>query len=210
MKRSISMRAVGALGVAAVLVFGAACSSGSDDDKADEKAEESAKGDAPEQTTTTAVELTDEEFQAGLDAFSAEIADAGGDICKMAQAQTLLPAANPANEQQSKATVAVYAGFLRAFAGTFADDPGTADTLRSTADELERSAEEAGYPKDFLTPSDPGDGPEVLSSEEYLAAIGVISQRFTEECAGQLGQTGDAPAGSEGAPAEQPTTTVAP
>ena len=204
MKRSISARAVGALGVAAVLLLTGACSSGSDDEKKDdEKAE----------TTTTAAqaeEIPDEEFTAALDDFSAALAAAGNDLCKMSEAQAVVPKASPANELQMEATIAAYAGMLRAFATVVEDDPDAAATFRSTADELVKGAEAAGYPKDYLTPAD-AQMPEVLSTPEYIAASQVISDRFAQQCQGAgAGTDGAATGGTDGSGAEAPTTTVAP
>ncbi len=200
MKRSIPTRALGALGLTAVLLFAGACSSGSDDAKEDEK-----KDETSEETTTTVAEtqaeLSDEEFSAGLTEFSEAMEAAGTDICKMGEAQSLVPQAAPANERQMEETIKVYTDMLRSYAAAVADDAATSETLSTTADELEAAAKEAGYPADFLTPENPEDAPAVLSSPEYQAASEAMSTRFNAECPQP---------GTEGSTPEETTTTVAP
>lgn len=202
MKRHISARVIGAAGLTAVLLLVGACS-GSDDAKDDEK-----KDDTSQETTTTApeaTELSDEEFSAGLGEFAAAMEAAGDDICKMGEAQALVPQAPPANEAQMKETITVYTDMLRSYATAVADDAETAATLNSTADELDKAAEEAGYPKDFLTPANPEDAPAILTSPEYQKASEAMAARFSAECP----QAGASDPAADPSTSEAPTT-VAP
>jgi len=202
MKRSIPARAIGALGVTAVLLLLGACSGDSDADKDKDKKDESA-----EETTTTAAASTmsDEDFSAGLAEFSAAMEAASGDICKMSEAQALVPESSPANEKQMEQTMAVYTDMLRSFATAVADDAETSATLNDTADQLEAEAKAAGYPTDFLTPENPEDTPAVLRSEEYTKASEAMAARFSAECPVE-----NPTPGAEDPAAVEPSTTVAP
>lgn len=193
MKRHISARVIGAVGLTAVLLLVGACS-GSDDAKDDEK-----KDDSSEETTTTVAEaMSDEEFIGEIDALTAAIDDAGGDLCAIvAVGQESGPAASASTPAQVESLVNAQASMLRAFAGVEPVDEANAAALNGYADRLVQAAEAADYSVDFLS----GDEMMELQQDQSLAsAMGAVQERATTEC----------PEAGLSDPAADPSTSEAP
>ncbi len=204
MKRSISARAFGALGVAAVLLLTGACSGGSDDEAKDDKKtdDSSEQADSSEETETTA--LSDDEFIGQVDELTGMIDEAGTDLCKIvAVAQEDGPASSATTPAQVESLIAAQVSMLRALAGVEPVDEANAAVLNGYADKLQAAGEEADYSVELLT------------SEEFIAlqadpalapAIGVYQTRAQSECP----ELGLPAGGADGTASEEPTTTVAP
>ena len=204
MKRSISARAFGALGVAAVLLLSGACSSGSDDEAKDDKKSDdtTAPADTSEETDTTA--LSDEEFIGEIDGLSAAIEDAGTDLCKIIEVgQQAGPDASPSTPAQVESLITAQASMLRALAKVEPVDETNAPLLNDYADKLLASGEAAGFSVEYLG----SDEYLELSADPTVApAISAYQERSLTEC-----PQPEAPAeGTDGAAAEEPTATVAP
>ncbi len=201
MKRSISARTIGALGVAAVLLLTGACSNGSDDAKDDSKKDETSEGtDATEQTEDTA--LSDDEFVGQIDALTQSIDDADGDLCAIVEVgRQDGPESSPTTPAQVESLIQAQASMLKALAAVEPVDETNGPILTGYADKLLAAGEAAGFSVEFL------------SSEEFTAlgsdaalspAIAAYQTRAQTEC-----PQPEAPAG-EGGAATGPSTTVAP
>ena len=195
MKRSISARMIGALGVTAVLLVTGACSSGSDDDKKDEPKKE----ETSEQTDDTA--MTDDEFVGQVDALTRSIEDAEGDLCAIVEVgRQDGPESSPTSPAQVESLLQAQASMLHALAAVEPVDETNAPILTGYADKLIAAGEEAGYSVEFL------------SSEEFIAlqsdaslspAIAAYQTRAQTEC-----PQPEAPTDEGDGAATGPSTTV--
>ncbi len=197
MKRSVSARTIGALGVTAVVLLTGACSSGSDDAKKDDKKE--AASDA---TTTTA--MSDDDFVGQIDELSNAIDEADGDLCAIVEVgKQAGPPSSPSTPAQVEALINAQVSMLRALAAVEPVDETNGPVLTAYADKLLAAGEEAGFSVEFL------------SSEEFMAlqsdaslspAVAAYQTRSQTEC-----PQPDMPTdGGVEDPASDPTTTVAP
>ena len=196
MKRSISARAFGALGVAAVLLFTGACSSGSDDEAKDDKKKDdtSEQADTTEETETT--EMSDEEFIGEIDTLTAALDDAGTDLCKIIEvSREAGPAASASTPAQVESLVTAQVSLLRALASVEPVDETNAAVLNEFADKMLASGEAAGFSVEYLESDEYLD----LSADPAVApAISAYQERSIAECP------------QPEVPAEEPTDTVAP
>ena len=196
MKRSISARAFGALGVAAVLLLTGACSSGSDDEAKDDKKTDDTTEQADTSEETGTEELSDEEFIGEIDALSAAIDGAGTDLCKIIEVgQQEGPAASPSTPAQVESLITAQASMLRALAEVEPVDETNAPVLVDYADKLVAAGEQAGFSVEFLG----SDEYLELSADPTVApAISAYQERSLTECP------------QPEVPAEEPTDTAAP
>ena len=194
MKRSISARAFGALGVAAVLLLTGACSSGSDDDAKDDKKKDDSSEQASEETDTTA--MSDDEFIGQIDELTTAIDDAGTDLCKIIDvSREAGPAASATTPAQVESLVTAQVSLLRALASVEPVDETNAPVLNDFADKMLASAEAADFSVEYLESDEYLD----LSADPAVApAISAYQERSMTECP------------QPEVPTEEPTDTVAP
>lgn len=177
MKRHISARVVGALGLTAVLLLVGACSSGSDEAKDDDKKEST----SDETTTTTAAEtMSDEEFIGEIDVLTAAIGDAGGDLCAIvAVGQEAGPAASASTPAQVESLIKAQVSMLRAFAQVEPVDEANAAALNGYADRLLEAGESADFSVEFLGSDEMM---QLQQDQELTTAMGTVQQRAAAEC----------------------------
>lgn len=156
----------------AVLALVAGACGGDDDEKADETTTTA----EPTETTTT---LSDEAFSSQISEYEASVEAAGTDLCALAASQSSSPP-TPANPAQMKEFVELYAMLLRSFAASIPEDPTTVKALNDTAEALQKEAEAAGYPPEFLM--DPEAAPKSLTTEEFQAANTALTAK-AQPCA---------------------------
>lgn len=167
------------LALLAALVLVGAAAGCSDDEAAEDGGDSDATTSTVSETTTT---LSDEEFSAQVDEFNMAIAEAGTDLCAVFEVGNEVPPPAPASSEQVQIAVEGYfVPLLRTLADTVADQPDAAAPFRAAADQLAADAEAAGYPEDFFAASD-GQGPESLTSDEFLAANEVFARLVQERC----------------------------
>ena len=199
MKRFIRTRALGALGVAAVLVLAGACSSGSD---GDDKSEGEKKDDTTEQTTTSA--MSDEAFVGRVDELTAAIDQADGDLCAIVEVGRMEgPEASPSTPAQVESLVRAQVSMLKALAAVAPVDETNGPVLSDYADKLLAAAEDADFSVEFLT----SDKYTELSTD---AAVNPAIQAYQERAVAECAQPDAAPEGTDGAATDAPSTTVAP
>ena len=179
--------------VATVALFAGSCSS---DDDSKSTTTTTAKGDKT--TETTAKPLSDEAYSAKVAEISTAITGAGTDLCALSTVTTEGPP-EPTNPKQTEEAVGLYVELLNAVAGAFpAESAASSESLRMAADTLQKEAEAAGYPPDFLS----GDaGQKALSGDGYTAAMTEYQTIYQAQCA---------PATPPSGPAADPSASTVP
>ncbi|MHB1139668.1 MAG: hypothetical protein ACYC2O_11990 [Microthrixaceae bacterium] len=185
---------VGALLLATLGLLAGAC--GGSDDKADETTTTKkdtttteAGDDASDPDDTTEEEqVGDDEFDAQVGEVAATVESANGDVCVLmsvlTEGTTDLP--NPSTPAQVKTATAFVAQVLNAIADSSPpENAAQAETIRSTATQVEADAADHDYDPEWFNSSDY----DPLSSEESMAALTTFYEVATTNCA-----TGDTPA----------------
>ena len=205
MKRSVSVRAISALGVTAVLLLTGACSSDSGDEAKDGKTADETAEETTEETTTTA--MSDEDFVGQVDALSAAIEAADGDLCAIVEVgRQAGPPSSPSTPAQVESLINAQVSMLKALAAVEPVDETNAPVLDDYADRLLAAGEKAGFSVDFL------------SSDEFMAlqsdaslnpAVAAYQERSQAECP-QPEAPDTAPDAAAGPSTSGAPTTVAP
>jgi hypothetical protein len=168
---------------AAVLVVASGCGGDSED----------SAGTTSTSTTTSSVtsdsvapteepeSLTDEEYSEAAGEFQQELSTAGDDFCEVMAASAVGPTSMPSSPAQVEEAVNGIISFFTALAALDSVDPGDAEVFSSTAQDLSRSAEEAGYSVEFMGSPE---AQEILAAPDFIAARDAQFRRAAEECPG--------------------------
>lgn len=163
-----------AAAMAALALFGSACSS---DDKADETTTTAVDSTDVDSPTTT---ISDEDFTKALDEATATMTAAGTEGCAPFAAFQGLALPSPSNAAQVEESLTAFSEYIKQLADTVeADKPEKAAELDKGADALL----EVGKKTDFVPEAFTS---EAMASQDLIAAQGVIVE-LSGECASSAG-----------------------
>ena len=126
-----------------------------------------------EPTETTTAPLSPDEWADTLDTLTADLDDAGDDLCKVVQSLgQLTTLTEPTDSTQVKETVGFVSSAFTAISEALPEENSAeAAALAKGAADLESDAEAAGYPADYFTADG---GPAPLTSEEFNKAMETV------------------------------------
>lgn len=137
----------------------------------------------PTEDTQPTTTLSADEFDDAVAASKAELAAAGDDFCKVAQAANTLIADSPKTPEQAKALYEVYAGIFTRIAETApAGSEADGATLKAAAAKMLTDAEAGGYDPAGLASSE---APPAFAEPGVADAMSKIGDVITSTCLGE-------------------------